>query len=85
MKPISIFEFVQYWEQEGYGIALVDKETDIVLAPYVDPSDYPTLMFKTYNNGSNSTCGKYYLTFHSGCLENKNYFIDKLYRIYDKA
>jgi len=73
--PVSIFEFVECWKDEGYGIALVDKETDIVIAPYVDPSDYPTLMFTSLNNGSYSTCGKYYLTFHSGCLEDKNFFV----------
>ena len=75
-SPVSIFEYVEHWKNEGYGIALVDKSNDIVLAPYVDPSDYPTLMFTSLGNGGHSTCGKYYLTFHSGCLENKNYFIE---------
>jgi hypothetical protein len=80
MQPVSIFDFVEQWNSEGYGIALVDKETDVVIEPYVDPSDYPALMFNSMKNGATSTCGKYYIVFHSGCLENKNYFLDQQYQ-----
>ena len=74
--PVSIFDFVEHWKNEGYGIALVEKTTQIVVAPYVDPSDYPDLMFRSLNNGTSSVCGKYTLVFHSGCLEDKNYFVE---------
>lgn len=71
--PVSIFEFVDQNEGGGYGLALMDAETDKVIEPYVDPSDYPDLMFTSAKDGARSTCGKYYIQFHSGCLEATEY------------
>jgi hypothetical protein len=67
--PVSIFDFVERWKDEGYGIALMDAETDKVVQPYVDPSDFPDLQFVGARDGARSTDGKYYIRFHSGVLE----------------
>lgn len=66
---VSIFDLVKDWENEGYGIALVDNATDKVVEPYVDPSDYPNLKFTKSCDGAMSIDGKYYIRFHSGKLE----------------
>lgn len=71
--PVSIFDFVDHWKDGGYGIALVDANTDVVVSPYVDPSDYPSLALTSMNNGAKSTDGKYYIMFHSGSLEDRDY------------
>lgn len=68
-QAISIFDLVQDWEGAGYGLALVDAKTDKVLQPYVDPSDYPNVMFTESRDGAKSVDGKYYIKFHSGVLE----------------
>jgi hypothetical protein len=73
-SPVSIFELVEDWKDEGYGIALIDTSTGKVVSPYVDPSDYPDLMFY-FSGESKSTDGKYRIHFHSGSLEkDPNYF-----------
>ncbi len=76
-NPVSIFELVEDWKNEGYGIALVDRSTNKVVSPYVDPSDYPDLMFN-FSGESESTDGKYRIHFHSGVLEkDPNHFVDE--------
>lgn len=69
----SSFDVVEHWDGMGYGLALMDYETDAVIQPYLDPSDYPTLEFKSYIDGAKSTDGKYYIQLHSGQLEEKYY------------
>lgn len=75
--PVSIFDLVDKWKDEGYGIALIDVETDKVVTPYIDPSDYPELMLTSSNNGAKSTDGRYYIKFHSGGLENDPNLLNK--------
>ena len=75
---VSIFDLVQDWEEEGYGIALIDAETDKVISSYVDPSDFPDVIFDKSGDGARSIDGKYYIRFHSGVLEeNPDYLVDK--------
>ncbi len=65
----SIFEFVADWEPEGYGLALIDTDDNVVTA-YIDPSDYPEMIvekgskiiYPTEYNG-------YSIMKHSGQLE----------------
>jgi hypothetical protein len=65
----SIFEFVADWEPEGYGLALIDTDDNVVTA-YIDPSDYPEMIvekgskiiYPTEYNG-------YFIMKHSGQLE----------------
>jgi hypothetical protein len=72
--PISIFDLAKTWEDEGYGIALIDAQNNVAVDPYVDPNDYPTLMFTSAKDGAKSTDGKYYARFHSSILqEDKNH------------
>ena len=74
-EPCSLHDLVEAWQDEGYSIALVDIASNKVIDPYVDPSDYPGLMFKGCRNGSASTDGKYRIVFHSGQLKaGKDWF-----------
>jgi hypothetical protein len=76
---ISIFEFVKDWENEGYGIALMEDSgdrdiPDKVITPYIDPSDYPTMIVSKSGNGAkvmNMGEGHWYIAFHSGALEER--------------
>jgi len=70
-KSVSIFDLVNDWKDEGYGIALLDYETGKVIQPYVDPSDFPNLIFDRSGNGAKSLDGKYQIIFHSSILEEK--------------
>ena len=54
---ISIFEFMKDWENEGYGIALMEDSgdrdiPDKVITPYIDPSDYPKMIVSKSCNGT---------------------------------
>ena len=66
---IGLPELEKYCKDCGHGLALVDRNTDKVIAPYVDPSDYPDLRFASCQSGTASTDGKYYIMFHDGILE----------------
>jgi len=70
---IDIFQFVHEWENEGYGIALISPDGKVV-APYIDPSDYPDMVLNKNDNGAKVISGKYkdyFIAFHSGSLEEK--------------
>jgi len=70
----TIFELVNDWENEGYGIALMESSgdrdiADKVITPYIDPSDYPTMLIDKSCNGAKVTNmgqGEWYIMFHSG-------------------
>jgi hypothetical protein len=70
-KNVDIFEFMQDWGEGGYGIALISAD-DIILDPYIDPSDYPDMIlsksgnFATVVGGKNKGCK---IIFHSGQFE----------------
>ncbi len=67
---ISIFDFVDEWADEGYGIALVRDGN--VITPYIEPSDYPDMTLDSLNDGAVVLTGAYagaHLEFHSGQLE----------------
>ena len=69
----TIFELVNSWGQEGYGIALINPDDEVV-EPYIDPSDYPDIILDSNRTGANVIEGKYknyYIIFHSGQLEEK--------------
>jgi len=69
----SIFDVVKNITEGGYGGALIEKETDKILAEYVDPSDYPDLEF-SFSHGGKDTTGKYFIIPHSGQLEGEEYY-----------
>lgn len=72
-RNISIFDFINDWGAEGYGIALISPD-DKVVDPYIDSSDYPDMVLDKSGNGTKVVSKKhkdYYIIFHSGQLENK--------------
>jgi hypothetical protein len=72
-EPVTIWDFLNDWGQQGYGIALIDSD-DKVVDPYVDAGDYPDMILDRSANGAivlNPKWEGYYLIFHSGQLEGK--------------
>jgi hypothetical protein len=68
---IDIFQFMEDWSEEGYGIALVSPD-NIIIDPYIDPSDYPDMILNKSGNGARVIGGKHkgcMMVFHSGQLE----------------
>jgi len=72
-NQVTIFDLVDDWENEGYGIALISPD-HIIMDPYVDPSDYPDMFLSKSGNGAVVLDGEHkgcYILFHSGQLEGK--------------
>jgi len=72
-KPINIFDFINDWKDEGYGIALISPD-DIVVDAYIDPSDYPQMILSYSGSGAsaiNPEHNGYWIKFHSGSLEHR--------------
>ena len=70
---VSIWDFLNDWKDEGYGIALISPD-DIVLDPYIDGSDYPDMMLDRSCNGASVVSDEHKgccIIFHSGQLEGK--------------
>lgn len=69
--PVDIFTYVDDWGNGGYGLALISPD-DIVIDPYIDPSDYPDMVLSHSGNGAKVIKGKnkgFHILFHSGQLE----------------
>lgn len=71
----TVIEYIEESNADGYGVALINSG-GIILSPYVDPSDYPHLMYLEYHeylgNCIVNTVGETYLfILHSGVLEEK--------------
>lgn len=69
-KVYSIRDIVEHNSEDGYGSALIVVDTDEIIDPYVDPSDWPDLEF-TNAYGGRDTTGKYFIEIHSGQLEHE--------------
>lgn len=69
-KSYSIKEVVESNTEMGYGSALIENSTGKIIDPYVDPNDWPDLMF-TQSNGGDSEDGDYSIQIHSGVLEEE--------------
>jgi hypothetical protein len=71
---VTIWDFLEDWGKEGYGIALISPD-DKVVDPYiVDGSDYPDMVLNASRDGAEVISGKYkgyYVKFHSGQFEEK--------------
>jgi len=70
---VSIFKLIEDWKDQGYGIALLSPD-DIIIEPYIDPSDYPDMVLDKSGNGARIISGKYkggMIMFHSGQFEDK--------------
>ena len=70
---VTIFKLIEDWKDQGYGIALISP-SDIVIEPYIDPSDYPDMVLDKSGNGARVIDGKYkgyLIMFHSGQFEDK--------------
>ena len=81
---VTIWEFLDDWGEEGYGIALVNPDDEVV-SPYItDGSDYPDMVLNKSGNYAKVISGKYkdyYIVFHSGQLEakvGKEYFDENI-------
>ena len=72
-EGVDIFQFIEDWGDQGYGIALISAD-GIILDPYIDPSDYPDMILNKSGNGAKVISGKNMgcmIMFHSGQLEGK--------------
>jgi len=72
-ENITIFDLINDWGEEGYGIALISPDNKVV-DPYIDPSDYPDIILDRSANGAKVISGKHigcFIIFHSGQLEDK--------------
>ena len=72
-KSIDIFQLVEDWGDQGYGIALISAD-GVILDAYIDPSDYPDMILNKSGNGAKVIGGKNtgcMIMFHSGQLEGK--------------
>lgn len=80
MKLISIFEFCETANNNGYGVALLD-ENGKCITPYVDPSDYPDVMLldKSSSHPQNETSIPVTYSFcsHAGIFETNPDFLER--------
>ena len=73
-KEPSLEEYVEEKTRDGYGVALIGKDS-IVVTPYIDPSDYPEMRITNKGFCIDEKHKGEWLCIHSGCLEeNKNHF-----------
>lgn len=71
----NIFDYMDAQEGDGYGHALINQE-GIVVQPYLDPSDFPTLEVTSRGRGVGTYEG-WWICRHSGILEeNPRYFAE---------
>ncbi len=72
MATESIHDFVESKRDGGYGVALIAPDGEI-LAPYVDPDDYPDMEVNTTMTGPNGhgtgEYDGYLLVLHGGAIE----------------
>ena len=70
---ITIWDFIDDWGEEGYGIALISPD-DKIVDPYIDAADYSDIVLDSSRDGAKVIGGKYknyYIKFHSGQFEDK--------------
>jgi len=71
-QDVSIWELLNDWNEEGYGIALISSDNKVI-DPYIDASDYPNMTLDESENGATVTSEDHkgcFVIFHSGSLED---------------